>query len=256
MQRLKQTKIRKRGSFNNPRRQSGYILVVSIILLGAMLIATLGFFEQSADSVQMSGYSRDSAEALLLAESAMNMLYGTFVFNKDIDNDAIVDRDETYDLNNPNPLPLPYMYFVSAIVNAEINQAQPSILQLVANGEARSGTARTAVAVSSNVVPSSAGNLLINELFTATTRPVLYTLDNNNRLVSSNNTWATMRNNNQTAAVAWLELTRDTTIANSPVEIYVQSAAQVGRSINYVQRFIGILPNTLGILGGANESSP
>ena len=251
MQKITQTMIEKRGGFRNPHRQSGYILIISVILLGAMLIATINYFEQSTDSIQMSGYNRDAAEALLLAESAMNMLYGQFVFGQDVDGDALPDRDETFDENSPNVLPLHYMYFRSN--NNAIDAQQPSILQLVANGEARSGSARAGTTVKNHRVPGNAVNLLISELYANNLKPVLYLLDANNQLTVSNNIWTNV-NNNQKAAVAWLELTREQAGANR-INVYVQAAAKVGSSINYVQRYVGNYPTNLGPLGGANESS-
>ena len=247
--------IKKRGGFSNPKKQSGYILIVSVILLGVMLIATLNFFEQSADSIQMSGYSRDSSEALLLAESAMNMLYGTFKFDGDIDGDENIDRSEGFSLQDPSPLPLPYMYFRSDLDTIGITATQPSILQRIADGEARSGTTKTAVNIANNVVPELAQHLLINELFNTNTRPVLFTLNETNQLdFITDKTWAETINENDKAAVAWLELTRPT--ENGPVEIYVQAAAKVGRSINYVQKFVGTFSNTLGLVTNLSESSP
>ncbi len=248
---MKQTNIKKRGGFNSPKQQSGYILVVSVILLGAMLIATLSFFEQSSESVQMSGYDRDSAEALLLAESGMNMLYGTFIFGSDINGDGDIDNEVSFYISSPDLLP--YMYFVSTVADDRISELAPSILQKIANGEARSGQARASVDVLNNRVPR-VSHLLINELYNADSgsRPVLYSLVNN-KLTQTNTTWATTRANQQTAAVAWLELIRSTT--NGPVEVYVQAAAQVGRSINYVQRFVGSYKTTLGLVSNLNESS-
>ena len=251
----KEVKFCKRGGFSNPHRQSGYIIMVSVVLLGAMLLATLSYFERSADNIQMSGYNRDSAEALLLAESAMNTLYGQFKYGRDIDDDDIADRDQSFDSNNPSTLPTFYMYFVSGTEPISISQTQPTILQKIADGEARSA-ARTTQTVSSHRVPVDANNLVISELYTAgnTQRPVLYILDENNRLSISNDNWTNIINNNPKAAVAWLELVLSPT-GNGTIQVYAQAAAQIGSSKNYVQRYVGAYPNTLGPLGAANESS-
>jgi len=248
----------KHGNLNLPRKQAGYIIVVTIILLGAMLLATLNYFEHSADSMQMSGYNRDASEALLLAESAMNMLYGQFIFGHDIDNTDntnSADKDQVFDDSVPENLPLHYMYFVGD--DNTIDAIQPSILQSIANGEARSGS-HTAVAVSNHRVPDTATRLLVSELYTNnnTLKPVLYTLDNNNELqINTVDTWTSIFNSTDRAAVAWLELTR-TDATDNTLRIFVQAAARIGDSRNYVQRFVGIYPNNLGPLGAANESSP
>ena len=249
---MKPTNIKKRGNFSNPRRQSGYILIVSVILLGAMLMATLGFFQQSADSVQISGYDRDSAEALLLAESGMNMLYGTFIFGEDIDGDGNTDKDVSFNINNPDLLS--YMFFVSAADDIKISATEPGILQRISNGQARSAS-HSAIMITNNRVPAGDGNLLISELFNGDSAPITYEQDNiTHELKNNGDSWATLRTANKNAAVAWLELIRSTD--DGPIEIYVQAAAQVGKSINYVQRYVGSYPNTLGQVTNLSESSP
>lgn len=238
------------------QKQSGYVLIVSVILLAAMLIATLGYFEQSTTRLQTSGFNRDSAEALLLAESASNSLYGQFVFNDDIDNDGVADRNELVDEDALDQLPLFYMYFISS--DDTINKTEPSILQLIANGEARSSSNRTDITIVNNQIPVDAENIIIDELFTddAKARPVVYTLDNNRKLsINSTDTWTDVLDRREKVAIAWFELVRDSGSVDE-VGVYVQAVAQVGQSKNYIQRFVGIFPNRLGSIGAANESNP
>jgi len=260
MQSTHTTIIKKRRNVNVPRRQSGSILILTVILLGAMLLATLSYFEQSSNSIQMSGYSRDSAEALLLAESAMSKLYGEFIFGRDINGKNGADLDESFDKSDLANIPLHYLYYYSE--NNSIDENQPNILQLIANGEAKSGSAQTLATVSNHRVnKSGSNNLLINSLFVNTgngtnkLQPILYTLDANHQLVKIDNKSWTGTAANDRAAAAWIELVRTST-ENDTIQIYVQAAARVGKAKNYVQRFAGIFQNTLGILSAATESSP
>jgi len=257
--------IKKQGGFRNPRKQSGYIIVVSIILLGAMLVATLQFFEQSKIDVQASGYNRDSAEALLLAESAANMLYGQYVFGEDIAGTNAPDRTEGFNENDLPNLPLSYMYYRGPEPAAGAGQgagtpniianALPSILQMVANGEALRGS-RTTVATANHKVPGNAANLIVEELYSNSNgqviKPVLYEVNANNQLVmNTSSQWQTITGKKK--AAAWLELTKNPAMGNT-VQIYVQAVGQVGKSKNYVQRLVGVFTNSLGLISATTES--
>jgi len=251
MKTKKQKIIKNKGGFNNPRQQSGYILIVSVILLGAMLIATLQYFEQSKSSFQTSGYSRNSAEALLLAESAANMLYGQYIYGD--------DHLKGFDEDNLNNLPLPYMYYRSNNTNQDtpdtIDESQPGILQLIANGEARSSS-RTTVNTGKHKIPGSAENLVITELFSnvdnTLVKPIIYEIDNDGKLtISTSNSWTSVTAEKK--AVAWLELVKNP--ATNTIKIYVQAVAQIGNSKNYVQRFVGVFKNNLGIISTTMQSN-
>ncbi|MDH5257638.1 MAG: hypothetical protein OEX07_06510 [Gammaproteobacteria bacterium] len=240
----------KHGGFTNPRRQSGYILIVTVILLGAMLLATLNYFQNSTDSIQISGFNKDSAEALLLAESAANTLYAQFKYNGDLDNDGVLDHNQTFDDSTPDLLPLFYMYYRSD--NSTINATSPSILQMIADGEARI-TSRGTTNVTGNRVPATAANLIVNEMSSnGNRRPVVYVI-NNNQLVISNDDWASAIATNNRAAVAWLELTR-VSATNNSIQVYAQAVAKVGNAKNYVQRYVGVFPDSLGPLPTTSES--
>ena len=246
---IKNTRIFKQGGLKSPKNQNAYILMLSIVLLLAMLIASLNFFEQSTDNIQISGYNRDSSESLLFAESAMNTLYGRFVFDKDLDNDGKADNTEKLDIDNPGQLPLHYSYFITN--GNGIDQALPSMLQRIANGEARNnGSSGT-----NNTFSINQNEILVENLFTQTAKPILFEFDAQNKLIISNKNWTDLSSGNSKTAAAWLELVRNPELAGT-IQVYVQSIAKVGNSKSYVQRLIGTYPNTLGIkLGGINESS-
>jgi len=247
----KQT-IFKQGGLKNQIYQDAYILLLSIVLLLALLMASLNFFEQSTDSIQISGYNRDSSESLLFAESAMNMLYGQFVFDKDLDGDTEIDNIEKLNVDNPESLPLSYSYFVTA--GNGIDQSLPSLLQRIANGEARNNGG----AGNNNSFNTNQNELLIDNLFTGTAKPILFKFDAQNKLdivADSNENWSNFSSGKLKSAAAWLELVRNPELPGT-IQVYVQSVAKVGNSKSYVQRLIGTYPTTLGIkLGGLNESS-
>lgn len=239
-----------------PTKQSGYVIIVAVVLLGAMLLATLQYFEQSTTNLQSAGYSRDSAESLMLAQSAANALRGHLLFNKDLDNDDIIDRNEIVDETNLDNLPLFYMYYVSDNSTSFAN-TEPSILQLIANGEARSSD-HTPVGLTKSRIPTTTTRLMINDLYSdgGNIKPIIYVLDNENKLIidPDDETWKTKINNGDTAAAAWLELTR-LSDEDGSIEINVQAVAQIGASKSYVQRIVGIFSNKLGLIGATNESS-
>jgi len=240
----KQT-IHKQGGLRIRAAQNAYILILSILLLLVMLIGTLNFLEQSADSIQISGYNRDSSESLLLAESAMNMLYGQFRYKKDIDNDqnnnfqGTPDLDQTPDTNELDTLPLRYSYFVTG--GNGIDQALPSLLQRIANGEARnSGSAGN-----NHSFTVDQNELLVENLYTNSASPIIFVLNNENNLVLSNQTWNELESTNTKFAAAWLEFVRNPAL-DGTIQIYVQSVSKVGNSKSYVQRYVWHYSDTLG----------
>jgi len=241
------------------KKQAGYIVILTIVLLSALLVSSLSFFERTADSMQMTGYSRDSAESMLFAESAMNLVFGQFQSGALVGDDAV--SDNTQQLTNPANMPLPYLFHVSEN-NPAIDQALPSILQRVADGEARNA----GTAVNGSIVNVVSNNLLVENLFTATSQPMVFGVndgrtgrDNSNRLLDLNITtaagWTNAIPDEPKIAAVWFELVQNPALAGS-VQVYIQVASQVGRSKSYVQRLIGSYPTTLGRrLGGINEAS-
>jgi len=242
----------RRGGLKTVKSQRAYILIFSLILLALMLVASLSYFEQSSSSLQISGYNRDSSESLMLAESAMNLVYGNFVFDKDLDDDQIVDNIAPLNIDNPtaeNGIPVEYAYYISN--GTGIDQQLPSLLQRVANGEARNsgGTGNGhSFSASQNV-------LLIENLFTGSAKPIVFELNSQGQLVPSTKSWATLSTTHTKSAAGWLELVRNPQLEGT-IQVYVQAVSKVGDSKSYVQRLIGAYPTTLGInLGGLNESS-
>lgn len=235
------TRYRKQKAFSQTTaRRNGYILVITVVLLAALLIMSLKFFERSADSLQISGYNREATESLVVAESTMNMLYGWFLYNKDIDGDGTIDREEKIDVDELNDLPFEYLYYVSS--SNEVEQAFPSILQRIANGEARNEGGQ----VNSQIVLASSNRLLIDNLYSGSQQPIVFEFDTNNRLVQSNRLWSEIDNNNTLdGAVAWFELVQNDALLGN-YQVYVQAVGKIGHSKGYVQRLILNLKTTLG----------
>ena len=239
-------------------------------MLGELIIATLNYFEQSKDSIQMSGYNRNASEALLLAESAANMLYGRFVFGGDLNGDGTNDNRQGFNETDLSNLPLHYMYYRGAETTDGqedgadniIARSKPSILQLIANGEARSATATSMTTDSAHKIPHNAASLMITDLYSTidnkTVKPILFTIDDSEngghklKIEPGTSTWTGITGNKK--AAAWLELTKDPTKAGT-IQIYVQAVGQIGKSKNYIQRFVGIFPNSLGLIAAATESN-
>ena len=241
-----------------PKTQSGYILILTIVLLAALLGISLNFLQRTSDSLQITGYNRQSSESLLLAENALNMLYGQFMYDATLDDDNIPDNDEAILLNDQDELPVQYLYYT---VNSDNEvQSMPSILQKVANGEA-DGTSAT---ISNHAVDSNILKLLVSDLYTNKASPIIYTLNqNNNKYEVSTKSWSELENSNDGVAAAWMELVKNDQLAGS-FQIYVQAVGKVGTSRSYVQRIYGYVQTTLGANlkpliesnpGGTNEPS-
>lgn len=223
-------------------RDSGYVLPFTLALLAVLTVLSAGFFDRAADSAIFSGSMRDSTQALLLAESAMNRLHGQFVNGKNVDGQGALDADDAKNIMYamvapPSPLNVSYLFYRTA--GAGVDQTQPDILQRVANGEARASGATLAT----QGVPDGASRIRVNDLFIGDTmRPVLFT-HSAAGLVRSVSRWGDAANAEK--AAAWMEVTRNPSHSKW-VDVYVQAAAQVGASKAYVQRYIGSYTDTLG----------
>ncbi len=231
------------------RKNSGYILIVTLVLLSALLIISLNYLERTADSMQLSGYNREAAESLVLAESAMNFVYGNYNYGADLDKDGnnLVDSDQPIDINALNALPLPYLYFVTAAGVPAIDQALPSILQRVANGEARG----TGNGINGHVVSADSQQLLVQNLYSEPARPLVITLGVNNELEVSANNWADI----STGAAVWFEIVQNP-VLNGSFQAYIQVVSKVGNAKSYSQRLILGLSVVLGPrLSTGSESS-
>jgi len=233
----------------NIKKQDGYIVIVTIALLATLLSVTIGSFERLKNNRQLSGYNRDSAESLLLAESAMNFMIGLYQTTS-MDGDAFIDGNEVININLlpiSDNLPTPYFYFVSN-AGGTIDQNTPSILQRVANGEAMN----LSNPLANRVVPFASNNLLISDLFVdANTRPMVFTLNGVNlfqiEAINTSGEWdaaATIAANPKIAA-AWMEIVDDPNIIGS-LEVYIAALAKVGRSKSYVQKLYGTVNTNLG----------
>lgn len=233
------------------RQQKGYSLLAVVVLLSLFAVIALQFLDRTTKSIQISGYARDSAESLVLAEAAMNTLYGSFVYDADLDGANGPDNLTTV---NTKPgqieISLPYMYFVNG--GAGVDQTAPSLLQRIADGEA----AAQGGAVNNH--GTSAARLRIDNLFQAGNAgaPIMFVHapDEPAKLKRVTTTWSAT--NATRKAAAWLELTKNP-LLDGTYGIYVQAAAQVGDAKAYVQRFAGTMTDTLGRrVGALNESKP
>ncbi len=226
----------------------GFILPIVALLMIALMGASLAFFGRATDSSKLSGYSKDSTQAVLLAESALNRVFGRYVSPdvgvNDIDGNKVGDANGQGRPAGPNlPLNLPYQFFLSAD-GATMDQSVPGILQRVADGEARGASATTA-APATQAIATAPALLRVNDLFiSAATRPRLYT-QGSTGLTASANTWAAETSPEKVAV--WIEVVRDPDPANSDwFHLYLSAAAQVGQSRAYLQRYMGRYKDTLG----------
>lgn len=227
---------------HHQRFQRGYILPLVAVLLIALMVSSLAFFNRANDATKLSGYTRDSTQAVILAESAVNLLFGKLRSNTmtvgDLNNDTLLDGAQARITvaTPPLPLALPYMFYVTA-AGAGIDQATPRILQMVADGESSAPGATTLQPATQAITfPAGAAQRLIrlNDLFISNAiRPRLY-IQNNTGLAASNNTWATQTGDK---VAVWLEVTQNPT---NPLwfDLHAAAAADVGQSRGYVQRYL------------------
>lgn len=223
--------------------QKGYILIITIVLLSVLLIMSLNFFKRTADSLQMSGYNRESTESLVIAESAMNFLYGRYIYNADLDGKNGIDIDVKINPSKPNEIDLPYLYYVSS--DGSIDQKNPSLLQKIANGEARN----IGATINNHEVAKTTERLQIMNLYSNKAKPIVFQFNALNQIEQTETEWSAVSGNNSKAAVAWLELVKNEELEGT-VQVYVQAVGKVGTSKSYVQRLIGYIPTTLGSIGG------
>ena len=116
-------------------RQSGYILLTVVVMLAALMVLATQFLSRSGQSVQMSGYDRDAAEAAQLTESAMNFVYGQFTYGGDLNSDTIADNLTSFDPIKITTFTPPYLFYVSDLTS--ITSKTPSILQRIADGQSQ-----------------------------------------------------------------------------------------------------------------------
>lgn len=249
-----------------PTSQAGYILPFVLVLLVMLMVSSAGFFYRSTQGTQLSGATRDYDQARLLAESSMNLVLGRITnFSatsavagttpavipciaaasapavNDLNCNGAADANEAKPASFTPTLPLPVGYEFFLTNGTGISESSPGILQLVANGEARN----SANALADQSVSTAIKALRINDLFiSASVRPLLLT-QNRNGLTFSANNW-----NNEVAAekaAVWLEIARDPDPAHATwYSLYLCSAAQIGNSKAYIQRYVGAYTDQLG----------
>lgn len=225
-------------------RQNGFVLPFALVLLVVLIMLSAGFFNRSADSAVFSGIARDSGQAMLLAESALNRVYGQFANGKNLDGqgtdaDAVDAKSIMAAIASP-PATLSVKYLFYRTSGTAIDQYQPDILQRVANGEARNSGA----SLTSQAVTNGTAWLKVNNLFVSNTmRPMLYVRDSAGLSASAAASWDAETAVEKVAV--WIEITRNSSHSGW-LDVYVQSAAQVGAAKAYTQRFIGSFTDTLG----------
>lgn len=239
---------------NTPRQEVGAILFLVLILMVVLMISSAGFFGRASDSSNISGFSRDASQASLLAESGLNRVLGSFN-NKtsatigDVDGNSILDRSGINaallgnTLTAPAlPLILPVRYWFYRSSGTAIDQTAPSLLQLVASGEATNAAAAVASALINQKVDTAVTALRVNDLFDgALVRPVLFT-QTSSGLTLSAAAWNAEPSTERVAV--WMELTQNPA-KNTCVDFFISAAAQVAQSRSYVQRFVlTACPNT------------
>ncbi len=263
----------------HPRQERGASLVLVLVLLTITATASAFFFNSMVGNTRLSGANRDNTASLLLAESAMEMLRGNFMYRLDavtIDEasgttqpvpDGVLDNmdlDKVREkMNTADPFGtaagaelahLSYIYFANNGVGSGLTESIPSILQKVANGEAARAVT-TAVPSDHQVLSAS---LKVDDLFSGTLKPFIYKTNTNGLLIASDAaSWS-----GETAsqkAVAWLELTQNPT--PGAIDFWVQAVGRVGFSNSYLQRYVGTFyepaegPGTVGGLSVLIEAS-
>ncbi len=240
------------------KRQKGSILILVLFILGVLITSSMHFYSEVTESTKISGASRDNAESLLLAESAMELLRGQYIRNLDTIAPVQIASCDVFgssldkceasairaNRNAPENFLMPYMYYVSS-TNA-IEKTIPTLLQKVADGEGMFETTSTTLA--SHKVPDAITELRVDNLFSAAFKPQLYTVDNNGVLVASAAAnWAAETNDHK--AAAWIEVVLNPA-DNTAVDLYVQATAQVGNARSFLQRYLGSYfeDDTLGAL--------
>ena len=251
------------------KEQKGYLLLIAIVFLFILGMASLHFFNRSSENLKMSGALRDSATAQLLAESAMEHMRGQFVMGR-LDSDPTIrvsacdnGSGATFDMcessliqknrQNPDDHMFPYMFYITD--GNGIDSKRPSLLQRVADGESRFSEVDVATSITGHAAPNARELVRIEDLFAGSTKPLLYIMNDSGKVESSlANSWNAETHAEK--AAAWFEVVQNSSDTDA-IDIYVQSAAQVGNSRSYVQRYVGTFTNgtVLGVVSAVSEAS-
>lgn len=216
------------------QQQRGYILIYVLILLAGLLAVSLQFLDRSVVTMKLADYSRSSNESLLMAESALNWLYGSYNNGGRYDGKEL-DRDSLdIDTDNPNFESHPYIFFIRE--NNRLRSGVPDILQRMADGEARHRGGR----IDKQGVDAGANHLLIADMLNAG-QPMRFEKTDAFRVAPALD-WDKSAN---ARALAWIEAVRDPS-QPSRVLFYAQAVGQYDSSRSYVQRYLGSYSDTLG----------
>jgi hypothetical protein len=220
--------------------QQGYILLIVIIFLAILLSAGAHFFLRSTEHTKESGGIRDMTESVLLAESAMNYAMGQYMSGTIDDSAEKIPNfmDSQADLASILTATGSLFYITDTSTADEIEQTAPSLLQIVANGEASNVAATN---LTSARLETSAVNplvtLRINDLFdgAATFRPLLYTINSATGLLTPSMavSWSSL--DATVKAAVWFEVIQNPNNSSS-VDVYVQAVAEVDGAKSYIQR--------------------
>jgi len=284
-----------------PRRQRGISLLLVLVLLVITAASSVYFHNSMVGNTRMSGAHRDNAASLLLAESAMEQLRGSYIavdcnspaegYSQDkclayygmydaFDSRRQGKEAKDYFFHDTGRLSeflvdnLPYGFFVRKPGgNGGLTELAPSILQKVANGEAAASPGSEDF--SDHWVSTTTSSFAVNDLFTETTRPVLYVPDKDNGLLvvaEGAEDWSALTlETTPEKAAAWLEFTLNPEPDSrydeelppndnrryTSVDIWVQAVGQVGFAKSYLQRYVGTYypPRTVGGLAALIEAS-
>lgn len=229
-------------------RQRGYILLLVLIFIAILMGMGAHFFLRATDHTRESGSMRDMTESMLLAESAMNLVMGRYyVSTGGGDSDYMQSVNLTTNRDNRAGLAaiqadIAYAYYITNTDSAvsELDQVQPALLQMVANGEA-ANVAATPLAEPRLVTAAAAPltRLRINDLFiNAAFRPKLFALNPATGLLQERAAPSTWSSETATEKVAvWVELVLNPVDATI-VDIFVEAVAEVDGVKSYVQRFL------------------
>lgn len=232
-------------------RQSGYVLLVVLVFLAILLSAGAHFYIRSTEHAKDSGGIRDITESMILAESALYRAMGFYLSGNYDDAGIAIPNNMNNQADMDDVLGnIPSLFYVTNTDTAldEVDQTDPSILQMVANGEAANiayDQRTTQRLVTSAADPLT--QLRINDLFNngAGFRPELYVINPADGLLALSAALDWESEPSPVKAAVWFEVVENPAVADA-VNIYVQAVAEVDGSKSYLQRvMIGYDPSFL-----------
>lgn len=243
--------------------QRGYVLLVVLVFLAILLSAGAHFYINSTEHAKQAGGIRDITESVLFAESAMYRGVGDFLFSEDDDTASALPNflnEADNFLNVVNNVPPLFYITDTSTADTELDQTSPSLLQIVANGEA---ALVDATEITDQRIETNAGSLTqlrINDLFHATSefRPNLYVIDQVTGLLVDSGATDWDSEEAVSKAAVWYEVTA---ASNAAVDVYVQAVAEVDGRKSYMQRIMVtyepsyMLGSELGALNGSSTAA-